>query len=166
MDGQMTKKTLFVLVLLAIIFSCKKHRLSRDREALVGTWEWVYTQKFTHVYASGEYKDTIFPSDVTSSYRVEFLKNGKVRLLENGQLMNDYRIVFEKFQITGSVPGCFVNDGDVYDFEIHLNNDEGHQMNGCVSSDSLLFTERNFPFKNEESALHQVTHINIFKKLN
>lgn len=162
----MIKKIVFTLVLLTVLFSCKKHRLKGDRGILVGNWEWVYTVKYTFYTNGGAASyDTILPSDVSSMYGVEFLKRGNVHLIENDEIKKKYRTVFQKFQITGIVPGCFLNT-DVYDFTIYLNNDEYHTIDGCVSSDSLVFFARDFPFKDEAGIYYETSHQNFFKRKN
>ncbi len=161
----MIKKIAFTLVLLTVLFSCKKHRLKGDREILVGNWEWVYSVKYKYSTNGSSFHDTILPSDVTSSYSVEFLKRGNVHLIENDEIKKKYRTVFKQFQITGSVPGCFINT-DVYDFTIYRNNDEEHRIQGCVSSDSLMFYARDFPFIDEDNGFYIVVHENVFKRKN
>lgn len=85
---------LITLMLLVGLLSCKKHRLKDEKSILVGEWEWVYSIK-KGSYTSPPFlswTDTIFPSDVSSTYGLIFLKKGKVQLIENNEVKGELYI--------------------------------------------------------------------------
>ena len=159
----MTKKIAFTLILLSVLFSCKKHRLKGDRAMLEGNWEWVFSLKNTNNSTPPftSWTDTIFPSDVSSSYGVTFLKKGKVQLLENDEVKYKYRTVFTTFQ---SGAYCLISD-DPFEFSIDLDNDSDRIMRGCVNSDTLVLFYRHFPLPNLTFANASVSYVDFFKKV-
>lgn len=164
----MIKHITIILLSLFVISSCTKRRLKDEREILIGRWQWSHTLKVTHLSSGNSVYDTIFPSDVLDSYDVVFLKKGNVIFKTNNVETHSYKSYFNKFQITGSLAECFVNDGSVYDFEIYLNKDSEKIMNGCVRNDSLMFFQNDFPFVNEydeNCGLCTIVHLNTFTRV-
>jgi hypothetical protein len=144
--------------------SCKKHRLKNEKAILEGTWEWQFSLRRTSLTTPPflTYTDTIFPSDVSSSYGITFLKKGKVQLFENDEVKNEYRTVFEKFQ---SEPDCPIKN-EPYLFNIHLDNDSDDLMLGCVNSDTLMLTHSpSFPFSDATYSNSTEDYTDYFKKV-
>lgn len=156
-------KFIVPLAVLLILGSCKKDKLTGLRSILVGEWEWVYSQKFTNYttppFASTE--DTIFASDVSSTYALNFLEKGKVQFIENSTIQNEYRTIFSSFNGAG---GCSSLLNSPYEFSIDLDNDEENVLNGCVNSDTLI--THNFPFPREQSTNITIIYRHYFKKVN
>ncbi|MCJ8290353.1 MAG: hypothetical protein HRT58_11870 [Crocinitomicaceae bacterium] len=160
----MIKKAVFTLILLALLFSCKKHRLKNEKAILEGTWEWHFSVRRTSLTTPPflTFTDTIFPSDVSSSYGITFLKKGKVQLFENNELINEDRTVFEKFQ---SEPDCPIKN-DPYYFDIYLDNDSDDLMFGCVNPDTLMLAHSpSFPFPDATYSNSTEDYTDYFKKV-
>jgi len=161
----MIKKAVFTLVLLALLFSCKKHRLKNEKVILEGTWEWCFSIRNYGMTTPPfiTWTDTIFPSDVSSSYGVTFLKKGKIQFVEDNIIKDEYRTVFTTFQ---SGAYCLIY-GNPYEFEIDLDNDSDNSISGCVNSDTLvLINSQDFPFPNVTYSSSSEHYIDYFKKVN
>lgn len=143
--------------------ACKKDKLTGLRSIFVGEWEWVYSKKFTNYttppFASTE--DTIFATNLSTTYSLNFIEKGKIQLIENGNVQSEYRTVFSTFSNEGNCLGILSNP---YEFSIDLDNDEDHWMNGCVSTDSLSLSY-DFPFPKEQSTNTTITYRHCFKKI-
>ena len=160
----MIKKSVFMLLLLTILFSGKKDRLNGDLAILEGNWEWVYSIKYSHSLSSPflTSSQTILPSDVSSSYGLEFLKQGKVLLIENNETKDKYRTVFTTFE---SSIYCDLIGNDSYDFVIDVNNGENYPMRGCVNSDTLVIYYKDFPLPSFSNSNFNVNYKNFFKRV-
>ncbi|MCJ8290348.1 MAG: hypothetical protein HRT58_11845 [Crocinitomicaceae bacterium] len=162
----MIRKAVFTLILLALLFSCKKDKLTGDRAILIGQWEWIYSIKKYNYYSPpfGSFEETILPSSVSNSYSLEFFEKGKVKYLENNNAVDGYRIAFSTFSGTGSCP-VFMSGG--HEFSIDLDNDQDNFINGCVNSDTLLFYGGSFPIENlSVYPGYSVSTRHFFKKVN
>ena len=117
----MIKKIAFTLVLLTVLFSCKKDRLDGEYSVLTGKWKLDYIVKVERTLTSGTLLslDTLyFPSEIIDSYCLEFFENGKLEQIKNDERVRKDRIVFHSF---GNA-----NPNSQYDFacQINLNNNE------------------------------------------
>ena len=151
-------------MLLVGLLSCKKHRLKDEKSILVGEWEWAYSIKTTS-YTSPPFlswTDTIFLSDVSSTYGLIFLKKGKVQLIENNEVKGEYRTVFNKFEDAES--GLLETNPQF--FEMDLNNDVGDYIDGWVNSDSLAVLFPRFPFPFENPGNISVIYKDFYQKVN
>ena len=161
------KSTLSIVVVflgLVVLYSCKKHRLKNEKAILEGTWEWSFSIRNYGMTTPPfiTWTDTIFPSDVSSSYGITFLKKGKVQFLENNEIIDEYRTVFTTFQ---SGAYCLIY-GSPYEFEIDLDNDSDNSIYGCVNSDTLvLINSQDFPFPNVIYSTIAEHYIDYFKKV-
>lgn len=161
----MIKKTAFIILILAVLYSCKRDKLEGDRAILEGKWEWIYAIK-TKYYTNGSpsISDTINSSDVSSTFGLEFLSKGKVRFIENEEIREEYRTVFYTFE---HEENCQVAlGGEAYQYIILPNNEEEIHFNGCVSIDTLTFEHRDFPFSRFSETGSNTVYTNFFKKVN
>ncbi|NQZ36354.1 MAG: hypothetical protein HRT58_11855 [Crocinitomicaceae bacterium] len=162
------KSTLSIVVVflgLVVLYSCKKHRLKNEKAILEGTWEWSFSIRNYGMTTPPfiTWTDTIFPSDVSSSYGVTFLKKGKIQLFENNELKDEYRTVFPIFESEAGTDCLIYNNP--YRFEIDLDNASDHTMAGCVNSDTLVLHRHVFPFPSVTYSGSTEFYINFFKKV-
>lgn len=163
----MNRLFIIVLVLPFVLFSCKKDKLEGDRSILEGKWEWVYSVRTTS-YSNGASSaiDTITKESQSSSYALEFSSKGKFYLIENGEVKEDYRIVFAFFGSEEHLCSWSNFNTERYTYTILGDNDEeNNRFQGCVSSDSLTCFSMSFPFDNYQGTT-SIVHENFFKKVN
>jgi hypothetical protein len=85
--------------------SCKKDRLTNDREKLVGKWRWVKTQ-----YDLYNPSLVLFtPNSTGLNYKIEFKKSGKFIFSEGNSIIKKAKTHFEtsKFCETNSNYECY-----------------------------------------------------------
>ena len=152
------------LVLLVGLVSCKKDRLTNEKSVLVGEWEWVYSIKKGTMTSPpfASYTDTIFPSELSSTYGLTFLKKRKVQLIENNEIKGEYRTVFNKFEDTE----YGLLETNPWFFQLVLNNDAADYIDGWVNSDSLAVLLPRFPFPFGNSSRHSIIYKDFYKKVN
>lgn len=139
----MNKAIIFTSVLL-LVFACKKHRLIEEKSILVGMWNWTHT-------IDKAIDDTIWASDVNTSYSLEFMKKGKLKFIEDEVLIDKKRVVFFKFYINNSQ----LPISNAYHFGISLDNNSDDNLNGFVNQDTLVVLS-NFPY---EQCKHCTNHL-------
>jgi hypothetical protein len=132
------KKAYYLFLILITLISCKKDRLSKDKEILVGTWEWVYTDVVE--YGSTNIYYTKTPKTEGVTYQIIFLKKGKIEFLKNKEVLYQYRIVFRDTDSHCS------NGGDIY--EIWLDNNANKEFFVCYKNDTIK-TSQIFPFDSD-----------------
>lgn len=137
-------------LLILFFISCKKDKLTDDKEILIGTWNWYSTTKSNSLCNPPSYETELSPSTENKTYTIKFFKKGKVTFLENDTEKKTYRIVFYSFDAFGCQNPNFT------DFSINMNNHEEFLLQGCVSSDSMTII-RNFPFPDPEDACEKYT---------
>ena len=158
------KSIKYIAPILAFLMlgACKKDKLTGLRSIFVGEWEWVYSKKFTNYttppFASTE--DTIFATNLSTTYSLNFIEKGKIQLIENGNVQSECRTVFSSFNNGG---GCASILNSPYEFSIDLDNDEENVFNGCVNSDTLI--TYNFPFPKKQSTNTTIIYWHYFKKI-
>ncbi len=141
------KKVLILFVLAFITMACKKEKLVDEKEVLIGTWGWTHTAH-THNkcdYCCYEY-DTIYANISEDTYKINFLKKGKLEFYKNNVLTDSKRIVFKHFTPLDS--NAYPNG---YSFSIYLNNkkDEEDISNlffGRVLGDDNIIMTYSYPF--------------------
>lgn len=153
----MIKHVMYFLMIVMVLFSCKKNKLNGDYSILEGNWQWNYTIRKTYTSANSYITDTIRSSNYQKSYAMNFAEKGKLTLFEDGEKTNCYRIVFEVFTTLGNCG----NITNAHTFGIRLNNKDDQSFTGCVNSDTLLSTYVLFPFENQETPT-TVVHTNYY----
>jgi hypothetical protein len=136
------KKLLLILVLIGLVYSCKKEKLEGDKEIFIGKWKWIYT---THIHSfcdsDPNYTDILNPESEGAKYSMKFFENGIVKYYENENYLGRDRMIFEYFLGEGCDVGYFK-------FSVFLDNDDENtakSFDGCISNDSLILI-RGFPF--------------------
>lgn len=125
------KLNLYILnfIFLGSIFgACKKDKLSGDGGSLIGKWNWVHTEHISGWCIDSPIYQTIYPSDTTITFTLEFIEKGKITYFENGNLVLTDRIVFEYFESDGQ---------GGYFFYIKLDNKDDKILEGSISADTL-----------------------------
>jgi hypothetical protein len=128
------KKLIYFISIALMLISCKKDRLTKDKEIFVGKWKWVYTYKNGHC-------DKLFVSEfiypqLNESYKIEFLKKGVVNFYKNNQKTNTQKIDFFDFKDSQV---STVKNSKYFDIRLFNNRkDDPIQMNGNISEDTLL----------------------------
>lgn len=110
--------------------SCKKDKLEDSKAALIGRWNWVYSQHTFGWCQYDAYYETVTPVEQGKNYELEFIKNGKLKYYENGKVIETSRIVFNYFEQA--------SDGEYY-FYFYLDNDLENGMAGSIHGDTLHF---------------------------
>jgi hypothetical protein len=88
------------------------------------------------------------PETEDVNYSIEFKREGKIKMFENGSTSDKYRLVFSYWEID--------NSGNPV-FQIDLNNDPENILIGGHYEDTLWL--KNFPFKGIEGCEN---HVNYF----
>jgi len=136
---------LLTIVLVGLIYSCKKDKLEGDYAVFAGEWEWVYTEKIVD-YCDPDYMyyETLTPISEGTTWEIKFMEKGKVQFYEENNLLNEYRIIFDSFgyQYSG-------NDSAYTGFEINLDNNDNSKFYGRVSPDSIIVI-KDFPYPDNE----------------
>lgn len=70
-------------LLILFFISCKKDKLTDDKEILIGTWNWYSTTKSNSLCNPPSYETELSPSTENKTYTIKFFKKGKVTFLEN-----------------------------------------------------------------------------------
>jgi hypothetical protein len=124
-------RAIFILVIAALLFGCKKYRLNGDREILAGEWEWVSTVVEYRSSGGGSYLATPPSEDYTAS--ISFAKRNKVVFSKDGTEVASGRIKIFAFEDRSGDPtyswsGAFTlkEDGErkTYNFWIVKGNDD------------------------------------------
>ena len=88
------KKLIIILVLILSFQACKKDRLTKEKEILVGTWNWQYTTVYH--YCDGFFQSYVLDSlTENETYKVVFFKKGEVQFFKGNNLISEHRIIFD-----------------------------------------------------------------------
>lgn len=153
------KKLLFISALIFLGFSCKKQRLRKERDILVGEWQLEYQVKRYYNAKYGYYNadDTIYNTS-NSPIQLVFEKNGKGSYINEGNT-EEFKITFrtgklygdENSQFTETLEESFIRNknglisiGDYHSFycKWHLNSSNTSiGIGGLVNENSLIFVK-------------------------
>lgn len=78
-----------------VVFSCKKTRLNKDKEILVGKWEWQYSVVEIRNSTGYIYYDSLFPNNQEGEASIIFKKGGKTKLFRDGILTEEHKVFVE-----------------------------------------------------------------------
>ncbi len=124
-------RKLLLFSCLIFLLSCKKERLDGEYSILVGQWELAYVVETTVSTNWGTTHDTTFAINIQDQYTLEFLKEGKLSQIKNGESTQEDRIVFEVFidePASSEYSKMFV---------IRLNNADDDAFGGTCTSDKM-----------------------------
>lgn len=136
-------KNILLLISITLLFqSCKKDRLVDEKEALIGTWEWKYSEHDYGWCNNMSFTEELSPQSEQHVFEIEFSIQGYVSFYDNGELLRKKRIVFNHFEK--------IDNDDVY-FIIHPNNKKEDVFSGFIETmnDEMLIT--GFPYSGNES---------------
>ena len=138
------KYALSVLILL-MLFSCKKDKLKGDDEILVGNWKWIYSDHEFGWCQANHYYELITPQSSGTEYEMEFKKKGRVTFSENNEEIESYRIVIT----TTKTDNCIFSDTGHVQYYMRFDNDPDKPFDFCIKEDTLAVW-RGFPFEDYE----------------
>ena len=135
----MIKKHLIFLAILILAISCeKKDRLNKDKEILIGKWNWTESLH-AHDFCEGPLvKDYITPETEGHHYAMKFEKKGYIYFFQDDIEIANKRIVFTGF-------GDYNGDSTYKSFAIYLDNDKNQRLTGQVKEDSIII-KPGFPY--------------------
>jgi hypothetical protein len=122
------------IILILIAISCKKDKLIGEKEILVGTWEWLKTERINSGCANNF--AILSPLTENTTYQIQIEDNGEIIFFENNSVKEKKRIKFSSWNKEGS---------NEYYFGIYLNGDRDQNLQGKVRTDTLI-TFNLFPF--------------------
>ncbi|NOQ75581.1 MAG: hypothetical protein GQ574_26460 [Crocinitomix sp.] len=151
------KKILLLLGFgLLLLFSCQKDRLSKEKEILVGTWDWDYSKLFDNCDGF-IHSQEINPATENDTYQVEFLKRGIIRFYKNDVLTAEHNIVFHYAEIP---EGGIVESNKEIHVILHLDGDEDKALTIKGTPKEMRFS--NYPFTYINDCTYGIR--NILKK--
>ncbi|MEX1001737.1 MAG: hypothetical protein WDZ35_06445 [Crocinitomicaceae bacterium] len=80
----MKKTSIIIFFGMLLMFSCKKDKLEGDSAILIGEWKWVYSNEIKNTCNPPSYQVNITPNSINSTFKIGFLKKGKVEFFQNG----------------------------------------------------------------------------------
>ena len=156
------------IVGLVCVCSCKKEltcenviQLTDEKTSfLVGEWQWAYTERIRDYGTGSQIKDTIYQHDIKDRYSVCFTQAGKMRMLINEEVTNEFCII-DSASVNPNSNESYMN--------LYLsNNDEENSLTFIYhfGSDVFLLNIKNtkFPFYYEVSNDEQIFYKNYFRK--
>jgi hypothetical protein len=129
----MTKSisSIIILIFTLTLSSCKKDKLTGEKDILIGKWRWVYSEHLYNACNGPIMIEILTPLTENKNASIEFFKKGKVKFDDN----KSKRIVFFSWRDAGqNAPNSD------FKFGIRLNNDIESSTGGWVSSDTLILT--------------------------
>ena len=156
------KYRLVSIYLLVLIFiSCRKDKLKDEKSILEGKWKWIFTNEGIN---DPNYWANKTPATEGKTYSVEFLKCGKIKFYENGNVVDEKRIVFGQFN------ACDPAYGLCWSFSIYLNKKSEDILAGGIydkANDTLKLREYGYPFSGDyiDGGIWK-EHINYFVREN
>ena len=151
-----------VLIMITAFISCKKDaplkdKLIGEKEILVGTWKWSFTDHY-YGWCDGEnWYELLTPATESITYKIKLESQGVLSCFKKDSLISQYRIVFDYFQIESN---CSLSNSGM--FNIHLNNQENLNFGGCFNVDTLLLVSvPTFLFEPEDGCEN---YLNYFVK--
>jgi len=142
------RKSIYILMVLFLILSCKKDKLEGEKAILVGKWKWVYSDVTVSYCNPPSYEILINPNTEGENYSIEFKENGKVIFFKDGTITEKKRIVFDRWE-TGSYPTFSINQ-ESWRFVIDLNDNNRESIFGEINQDTILLFPFYFPFDDSE----------------
>lgn len=144
----MIKKTAFALLLVLLLFSCKKDKLVGEYEILEGSWSLGYIVERSYNQFSGTTFDTLFPASINNTYRLEFLSKGILKQYTDGELVEKYRIVFDFFGPANAPEYDFLahirlNNSPDESMVMQVSQNEMATSRGHISEDYVSYTNGN-----------------------
>lgn len=140
------KNRLFYIALLVIVLSgCRKHRLKNEKEILVGTWEWVYSDQ--QFYGRTTTYKIATPKTEETTYQMVFLKKGIVEFYNNNILLEEYRTFFRKANQTNNN----------FEYYIELDKKPKLYFDIKIREDTLL-TYNIFPFDDSDGTWSSINY--------
>ena len=140
-------RLLITLSFVLLFLSCKKDKLTDEKEIFIGTWDWVFS-RHTFNYCDGDPNSTeiITPETEGVNYSLMFLEKGIVEFYENEILQEKVRTIFGSFD--NSICGF---DVELKDFNFYVNRkaeknyDTDYIVEGCVGMGTLII-KQGFPY--------------------
>jgi len=138
----------WLILIMSLCCSCKKDKLTGEKEIFIGKWEWIYTSDYNYCDPDFPFTTILTPASESTTYTIEFYKKGKVEFLKDNEIVARHRVVFSAFgnPYTCSLPGYTY-------YGIWLDNDNDSILAGCVSPDTLN-TYQGFPLDDSECHIY------------
>ena len=151
------KTLIYISLISLILFSCKKDKLEGDMLILEGKWKWVSSyQRKTEINSGINTHSYIDASDFNDTYHVEFDRKGKIKFIKNGNIEEEYRIVFSFFR---DDPCQFTN---CKSFSIYLNNDDEHEFGGRIGQDTMSCAGQPLPLMSYSENGYEYSHSHYY----
>ena len=144
-----------ILLLISFIFSsCKKTRLNKDKEILVGNWEWKYSIVRNHSFTGYVYYDTLYPGVQEGTASLEFKKSGKIKIFRDDDLIEERKVYISVW--------TFEEAGYFYNIYLDSRKSEiDNVITGFVKNNELT-TSQYFPYKNVTQGKNTKNYTNYF----
>ncbi|TNE73246.1 MAG: hypothetical protein EP333_06865 [Bacteroidetes bacterium] len=136
------------IVFLSSFLSCKKDKLIDDKDIFVGKWKLAYIVEVQYGQNSAgtwESYDTIWASEMSDNYFIDFREQGKVCLLRDDKKLDCGRTVFYDFSIIQNTIDL------TYNYKIRLNGKVDDVLFGTINQDTLLALKDGFPYESPQN---------------
>jgi len=148
----MIKYIFSVIIISTVVLGCKKDRLIDDRSILIGQWTWDNSYHSYGYCQNQTWVEILSPTTEDFSFKIEFLKKGRMKLYRDNVVLDSYRIVIKKFELNNTN----------YDFSFYLDNDIEKAVTGGITNDTLWIKGKvNLPFETEHGCEN---YLNYFVK--
>jgi hypothetical protein len=137
---------ILTLVILTLFISCKKDRLEGEKSVLIGRWKWSHSSK--RISWRPLYYQTLSPQTENTTYAIEFLEKGKIKLIEKEHLKEEGRIVFTGWR-DDPLGG--------FSFGININGSRKKNLYGSIEDSSLIINSY-FPYEEIKGGVPYITN--------
>ena len=140
------KKYTFFLLLFLSLFSCKKEKLTGEKEIFIGKWKWIYS-----VYNDSS-PDFVRVDSVTpeNNFELEFTDKSKVFIYENNKLCAEKDVIMSNFFICDinlvRDSSVYIHNSYIYFIETEKKNKTNNTLRGLINEDTLIVTFDMFTF--------------------
>ena len=118
------------------LMSCKKERLTNEKEIFIGSWKWIYAIRH------GDYERKYYYTvDGTAQYRIEFLKRGLMYLYQDESIKDKRGCKFLNLDYYGTlnVANTFDTIYNSYMYVISIDNEKfKNSITGYINQDTLI----------------------------